>query len=61
MNLIGDLFKGMIVLSFIAVVQDGCSVKNMANRAAQAHKNTVSYGAFSRKLTDFSGSWAKHD
>ncbi len=60
MSIIGDLFKGMVMLSFFAVIQHGCSVKGMAGMAAEAHKNTVSYGDFSRKMTGFSGSWAEH-
>ena len=52
MNLISDLFKGMLMLSFIALAQHGCSVKKMAERAAKAHqKGLTSYGAYSRSLT----------
>ncbi len=61
MTIIDDLFKGAIILSIVAVVQNGCSVKKMAERAANAHKNTVSYGAYSRALTGHKGSWIKKD
>ncbi len=61
MTIIDDLFKGAVILSIIAVVQNGCSVKEMANRAANAHKNSVSYGKFSRALTNHQGSWIKKD
>ena len=59
MSFIGDLFRGMMVLSIIAVAQEGCSVKNMTKRAVHAHKKTVSYGAYSRMLTGSNESWAK--
>ena len=60
MGLISDLFKGMVVLSIFALVQNGCSVKKMAERAADAHKKGLSsYGAYSRSLTGVQKSWAK--
>jgi hypothetical protein len=53
MNLIGSMFRGMVSLSFIAVITHGCSVKEMAHKAAEAHKKGLSsYGAYSRMLTD---------
>lgn len=60
MGIIGDLFRGMVILSFIAVAQEGCSVKKMATKAASAHqKGLSSYGSYSRKLTGSDGSWAR--
>ncbi len=60
MNLIGDLFKGMVVLSLLAVIQHGCTVKDMASKAADAHKKGLTeYGAYSRVLTGHQGSWVK--
>ena len=60
MTILSDIFKGAIALSFLAVIQNGCSVKNMAERAAEAHKKGLtSYGGYSRMLTGHNGSWAK--
>lgn len=60
MDLIGSVFKGMVLLSLMAVAQQGCSVKEMAGIAANAHKKGLSsYGEYSRKLTGSSMSWAK--
>ena len=60
MSLISELFRGMIILSTLAVFQHGCSVKKMAEKAADAHqKGLTSYGAYSRMLTGHQGSWAK--
>ena len=60
MEIIGSLFKGMVILSFFAVVEQGCSVKNMAVKAVDAHKKGLtSYGAYSRMLTGSNESWAK--
>lgn len=60
MSLIGDLFRGMVIMSFLAVVQHGCSVSDMADRAANSHKKGLSpYGEYSRKLTGNQKSWAK--
>ncbi|MCB0414829.1 MAG: hypothetical protein KDD50_10875 [Bdellovibrionales bacterium] len=60
MSLITDMFKGMIILSIFAVIQNGCSVRKMAERAAHAHKKGLtSYGAYSRALTGVQESWAK--
>ncbi|MCB0368107.1 MAG: hypothetical protein KDD45_01385 [Bdellovibrionales bacterium] len=62
MGLIGDLFKGMVMLSIFALVQHGCSVKNMAEHAMKAHKKGLSsYGDYSRSLTGYQKSWAKKD
>lgn len=37
--------------AIIVIAQNGCSVKNMATKAAQAHKKGLtSYGAYSRAL-----------
>ena len=60
MRLIGDLFRGMIVLSLMAVAQNSCSVKKMATKAANAHKKGLTnYGEYSRALTGSQDSWAK--
>ncbi|MCB0368133.1 MAG: hypothetical protein KDD45_01525 [Bdellovibrionales bacterium] len=60
MSFIGDLFKGMIFLSMLAVLQNGCTVKNMANKAVEAHKiGLTNYGTYSRMLTGHGGSWVK--
>ena len=60
MNLIGELLRGMIILSILAVAQHSCTVKDMAQKAAKAHqKGLSSYGAYSRTLTGEQGSWAK--
>lgn len=60
MSIIGDLIKGMMVLSFFAVVQHGCSVKKMAERAMSAHmKGLTSYGEYSRTLTGSNESWTR--
>ena len=60
MDLIGGLFKGMVLLSLMAVAQHGCSAKQMAGKAADAHeKGLSSYGEYSRKLTGSQRSWAK--
>lgn len=61
MNLIDDLLKGMVALSILAVTQYGCSVKDMANTAADAHKKGLTkYGAYSRTLTGHKDSWTKN-
>ena len=60
MDLINDVFRGMVMLSLVAVLQEGCSVKEMAGRAADAHKKGLSsYGDYSRKLTGSHKSWVK--
>ena len=52
MGFIGDIMRGAMILSFIAVAQHGCSVKSMAGHATKAHqKGLTSYGAYSRALT----------
>ncbi len=60
MGLIGDIFKGMILLSFLALFQEGFSIKKMAIKAVEAHqKGLTSYGKFSRELTGHKGSFNK--
>ena len=60
MNLIGEFLRGMVILSILAVVQHGCSVKDMAKKAAKAHERGLSdYGTYSRILTGEQDSWAK--
>ena len=60
MDLINELLKGMVTLSIFAVVQHGCTVKEMAKKAANSHqKGLTSYGDYSRMLTGHQQSWAK--
>ena len=62
MSLINDIFKGFLILSIMALAQEGCSVKEMASKAAVSHeKGLSSYGGYSRKLTGSSKSWAKRE
>ncbi len=59
MDLVSGMFKGMVILSLVALLQEGCSVKEMAGRAADAHKKGLSsYGEYSRRLTGSQRSWA---
>ena len=59
MSILNDLFKGLIVLSIGSLLQHGCSVRDMAEKAATAHsKGLTSYGAYSRMLTGHKSSWA---
>ena len=52
MSILNDLFKGLIILSILALAQYGFSVEDMANQAAKAHKNGLTkYGEYSRVLT----------
>ena len=52
MDFVGDLFRGMVLLSFMTEAQHGCTVKEMAGKAADAHEAGLSsYGEYSRKLT----------
>lgn len=60
MNVIKEISDGMIILSIFAVIQQGCSVKDMADKAAKAHqKDLTDYGAYSRLLTGHKDSWVK--
>ena len=60
MDLISGIFRGMVMLSLVALLQEGCSVKEMAGRASETHKKGLSsYGEYSRKLTGSQRSWAK--
>lgn len=59
MGIFSDLFKGAILLSFIALGQHAFSVKKMASHAVDAHKRGLtSYGTYSRQLTGYKKSWA---
>lgn len=52
MGLIDTMFRGMIVISFFALTQHGCSVKHMAESAVKAHqKGLASYQEYPRVLT----------
>lgn len=54
MSIFSDLFRGMVILSILAVAQHSCSVKDMANKAADAHKKGLTkYGQYSRLLTGY--------
>jgi len=57
MSLINDLVKGLIVLAILALIQNGFSVKKMAEKAVNAHKKGLtSYQAYSNKLTGYTPS-----
>ena len=59
MSIINDLFRGFLILSFVALAEHGCSVKEMGKTAAKTHKKGLSsYGAYSRMLTGSNKSWA---
>lgn len=52
MSIIGDLFKGIVILSILALVDQGFTVKDMASKAAYSHKKGLTkYGEYSRALT----------
>ena len=58
MSILNDLFKGAIVLSIIAVAEQGFTVKSMADKAVSSHrKGLTKYGDYSRILTEVSDSW----
>lgn len=58
MNLFSDLFKGMILLSTLAILQHGCTVGQIAKKASSAHTEGLSsYGSYSRILTGKQQSW----
>ena len=38
MSIISDLFKGIVVLSILALADYGFTVKDIANKAADSHK-----------------------
>lgn len=60
MGIIVDLFKGMIILSIIALADHGFTVKDMASKAADSHKKSLTkYGEYSRMLTGNQKSFAK--
>ena len=62
MNLISDLFKGLVALSLFSLIQHGCSVKNMAEHAMKAHRRGLSsYGQFSRSLSGVESKWLKQN
>ncbi len=60
MGIIGNLFKGMLILSFLALVDHGFTLKDMASKAADSHKKGLTkYGEYSRVLTGNQNSFAK--
>ena len=60
MNLLNDLFKGAILLSILALAQQGFTVKGMAKEAANVHqKGLTKYGSYSRVLTGHNSSLTK--
>ena len=60
MGIINSIFQGFITISLLALIQHGCSVKDMAGKAADAHKKGLSsYGGYFRILTGQKRSWAK--
>lgn len=60
MSLFNDLLRGMIFLSIMAIIQNGCTPKDMANQAVESHKNGLTqYGDYSRMLTGSQDFWVK--
>lgn len=54
MAIISDLFKGIVILSVLALVDHGFNVKNIASKAADSHKQGLTkYGNYSRMLTGY--------
>ena len=54
MGILGDLARGMVILSFLAFVQNGFSVKKMAEKAVKEHKKGLtSYQEYSNRLTGY--------
>lgn len=54
MGIINNLFKGMIILSILALADHGFTVKDMASKAANSHKKGLTkYGEYSRMLTGY--------
>ncbi len=54
MGLINDLFKGMIILSILALLDHGFTVKDMASKTADSHETGLTkYGEYSRLLTGY--------
>ena len=54
MTLLNDLMRGLVVLAFLALAQNGFSVKKMAEKAAGAHKKGLtSYQTYSNQLTGY--------
>ena len=54
MTLLNDLMKGLIILAFLALIQNGFSVKKMAEKASNSHKKGLtSYQTYSNKLTGY--------
>lgn len=60
MGIVSDLFKGMIILSILALVGHGFTIKDMASKAVDSHKKGLTkYGEYSRMLTGYQKSIAK--
>ncbi len=60
MDIFGDLFKGIVILSILALVDHGFTIKDMANKAAESHKKGLTkYGEYSRMLIGNKKSLAK--
>ncbi len=60
MSIINDIFRGAIILSIFALMQNSCSVQHMVSKAAKAHAQGLSsYGEYSRRLTSVKDSWVK--
>lgn len=58
--LISDLFKGIVILSVLALVDHGFTLKDMASKAPDSHKKGLTkYGEYSRVLTGNKNSFAK--
>lgn len=57
MGIIGDLFKGTVVLSILALVDHGFAARDMASKAADSHKKGLTkYDQYSRMLTGYQNS-----
>jgi len=54
MGIINNLFKGIVILSILALVDHGFTVKEMARKAIDSHnKSLTMYGEYSRFLTGY--------
>ena len=60
MDIFSDLFKGINILSILALADLGLTVKEMASKAADSHKKGLTkYGEYSRMLTGYQKSYRK--
>ncbi len=60
MDIINDLFKGIAILSILALVDHGFTVRDIASKAVDSHKKGLTqYGKYSRMLTGYQKSITK--